>query len=161
MCNKQTVDLVKHFEGCHLEAYICPTGHATIGYGFTKGVKLGDEWTQEQAEKSLVDELTITARYIRENLKEGKVKPNMCQIGAFVSLAYNIGFTGWLNSTARKRFLEGNIAGAGQAILMWNKGTVNGKKVVLEGLRRRRLAELELFNCLNAELDQECPACGV
>ena len=161
MCNKQTVDLVKHYEGCHLQAYICPTGHPTIGYGFTRNVKMGDEWTHAQAEESLVEELTITGRYIRENLKDAKIEPNHCQVGAFVSLAYNIGFTGWLNSTARRRFIDGDIAGAGQAILMWNKGTVNGEKVVLKGLQRRRLSELELFNCLNAQLNQECPACGV
>ena len=40
------IDLIKHFEGCELEAYQCAAGVWTIGYGHTKGVQPGDEWSE-------------------------------------------------------------------------------------------------------------------
>ena len=36
------INLIKKFEGLRLEAYLCPAGVWTIGYGHTKGVKEGD-----------------------------------------------------------------------------------------------------------------------
>ena len=43
------IDLIKHFEGCELKAYKCPAGVWTIGYGHTKGVQEGDEWSESHA----------------------------------------------------------------------------------------------------------------
>ena len=34
-------DLIKQFEGLRLNAYRCPAGKWTIGYGHTRGVKKG------------------------------------------------------------------------------------------------------------------------
>jgi len=67
------------------------------------------------------------------------------QFGAFVSLAYNIGPGAFSRSSALRRFNEGKVALAAEAILAWNKATVNGRKVVLRGLARRREAEKALF----------------
>ena len=39
--SKNGLDLIKHFEGCELEAYLCPANVWTIGYGHTKGVYEG------------------------------------------------------------------------------------------------------------------------
>jgi lysozyme len=58
-----------------------------------------------------------------------------------VSLAYNIGPGAFARSTALRRFNEGDIQGAADAMLMWNKA--GGK--VLRGLQRRRDAERRLF----------------
>ena len=35
---QQGLDLIKKYEGLRLEAYKCPAGVWTIGYGHTKGV---------------------------------------------------------------------------------------------------------------------------
>ena len=40
-------DLIKHFEGCELEAYKCAAGVWTIGYGHTKDVQEGDVWNKK------------------------------------------------------------------------------------------------------------------
>ena len=37
--------LIKKFEGCELEAYLCPAGKWTIGYGHTKNVQKDDHWS--------------------------------------------------------------------------------------------------------------------
>jgi lysozyme len=58
-----------------------------------------------------------------------------------LSLAYNIGPGAFSGSSVLKRFNQGDMQGAADAFLMWNKG--GGK--VLKGLTRRREAERELF----------------
>ena len=50
--SKDCVDLVKTFEGFRSEAYKCPAGIWTIGYGETKGVKQGDTISEFEAAKS-------------------------------------------------------------------------------------------------------------
>ena len=42
--------LVRRYEGLRLQAYLCPAGIPTIGYGHTKGVKIGQTITEAQAE---------------------------------------------------------------------------------------------------------------
>ena len=57
------IELIKKFEGCRLEAYKCPAGILTIGYGHTGSeVHLGQKITQEQAEKYLKQDITIHSR---------------------------------------------------------------------------------------------------
>lgn len=141
---QEAVDLVKHFEGKYLEAYHDPVGIVTIGYGYTNragygdGVKMGDVWTEEKAERMLVEGLSRFADRIRPHFKR---QPTPNQFGAFVSLAYNIGPSAFARSTALRKFNAGNFKDAADAILMWNKA--GGK--VLRGLVRRREAERALF----------------
>ena len=49
--------LIKKFEGCKLEAYLCAAGVPTIAWGRTKDVKMGDTCTQEEADAWLDEEL--------------------------------------------------------------------------------------------------------
>ena len=51
------LNLIKQFEGCILQAYKCPAGVWTIGYGHTKGVKQGMKITKEQASNLLKDDM--------------------------------------------------------------------------------------------------------
>jgi lysozyme len=142
--NQATVDLVKHFEGKHLRAYLDPVGVLTIGYGYTNragygpGVKPGDEWTERMAENMLQEGLERFGAKIQKGFKR---KPTDNQYGAFVSLAYNVGPRAVLKSTALKRFNAGDDAGAVEAMQWFNKG--GGK--VLRGLVRRRQAEADLY----------------
>ena len=137
------IALVKEFEGCKLNAYLCPANVWTIGYGATGvGIKSGLVWTQEQAESDLTRTLSLTALALDSLLK----KPaNQNQKDAMVSLIYNIGQSAFKNSTVLRMFNSGNYTLAADAFLMWNKATVHGEKVVLAGLQRRRVAERELF----------------
>ncbi len=59
---------------------------------------------------------------------------------AFVDAAYNIGVAAFCGSSMARRANVGDMAGACDALLMWNK--VGGKEV--PGLTRRRQAEREL-----------------
>ena len=51
------LSLIKKFEGLELKAYKCPADVWTIGYGHTKGVQEGDEWSESHANHMLEVEL--------------------------------------------------------------------------------------------------------
>jgi lysozyme len=146
--NKEALDLIKEFEGFRAKAYVDPVGIWTIGYGTTAeaGVgispKKGDTMTRDEAEWYLQKAVDKFAAQIAPKI----IRPiNANEFGAFVSLAYNIGPGAFGGSTALRKFNAGDKRGAADAILLWNKGTVKGKKVVLKGLVRRREAERALF----------------
>jgi len=141
---QRAIDLVKEFEGMRLKAYLDPVGIVTIGYGYTNragfgpGVKMGDVWTEEKADVMLVQGLNLFGDKIKPHIK-APITAN--QFGAFVSLAYNIGWQSFIKSTALKRFNAGDTNGAAEAMMWWNKA--GGE--VLRGLTRRRQAEVDLF----------------
>ncbi len=136
------LELIKSFEGCRLEAYLCPAKVWTIGYGHTgkvggKAIKAGMKITQEKAEELLKQDLkSIESAVIKA--KKGFV-PNQNQFDALVSFAYNVG-------AGNLRVLLSNgtrdVKTVAAKILLYNKA--NGKE--LGGLTRRRKAEQALFN---------------
>jgi len=132
------IDLIKHFEGCETEAYLCPAGVPTIGYGHIKGVQMGDVITEAQAHEMLVEELDEYESYINDLVT---VSLNQNQFDAMVSWVYNLGGGNLRASTLLKVLNSGDYAGVPAQIMRWNKA--GGK--VLEGLTRRRQAEADLF----------------
>jgi lysozyme len=132
-------DLIKHFEGCELEAYKCAAGVWTIGYGHTKDVQEGDVWDKEKAEfmlwRELEDEYEV---YVNDLVT---VPINQSQFDALVSWVYNLGPANLKNSTMLKKLNAGEYEEVPSQMKKWNKA--NGK--VLEGLIRRRAAESLLF----------------
>lgn len=136
--SQKGIDLIKKFEGCRLEAYKCPAGIWTIGYGHTKGVKDGMIITQEQAEEFLREDLRIFEQTVESCVK---VPLSQNQFDALVSFCYNCGSGALRTSTLLRLLNEGKYSEAGEQFLRWNKA--GGK--VLVGLTRRREEERELF----------------
>lgn len=134
--------LIKEFEGLSLAAYRDAAGVATIGYGHTAGVKLGDSITKAEAERLLAkDAADVAARLAK--LIHVPVSAN--EFSALVSLAFNIGMGAFAKSTVLRRLNAADRKGAADAILLWDKARVGGKLVPLAGLTRRRAAERALF----------------
>lgn len=133
------IDLIKHFEGCKLEAYLCAAGVPTIGYGHIKDVKMGDTITQDEAEAMLVHELVEYENYIHECVS---APLNQNHFDALVSWVFNLGVGNLRASTLLTVVNKGDYAGVPAQIMRWNKA--GGK--VLEGLTRRRQAEADLFS---------------
>jgi lysozyme len=131
-------ELIKQFEGCRLEAYQDGNGIWTIADGHTGGVKAGDTCTQEQADAWLNEDLAIVDRALSKMVR---VEVTQNQYDALVSFVYNIGAYHFLFSTCLKDLNAGDLEGAANGILLWNK--VAGK--VSAGLVRRRAAEKALF----------------
>lgn len=144
MINNAALEIIKEFEGCKLSAYQCPAGVWTIGYGTTAAAGVGIEpkqgmvISQKDAEKYL---RMAVGRFTQDIMPfiTKPISPN--ELGAFVSLAYNIGVGAFKKSSALRYFNAGDKAKAADAILLWNKA--GGK--VLAGLTRRRVAERALF----------------
>ena len=136
--SQEGIALIKKFEGCELEAYVCPAGKLTIGYGRIKDVKEGDTCTQEQAEKWLNEELVEYEEYV-ENLVE--VPLSQCQFDALVAWTYNLGPSNLSSSTMLKCLNKTEFEKVPAEIKRWNKA--GGE--VLDGLIRRREAEAMLF----------------
>lgn len=130
--------LIQKYEGLKLEAYKCPAGVWTIGYGHTKGVKEGDRITKEDAKNLLREDLKIYEEAVNGLVK---VPLNQAQFDALVSFCYNLGVASLSNSTLLRLLNEGKYMEASQEFLKWNKA----KGKVLEGLTRRRKEECELF----------------
>ena len=135
--NQAGIDLIKRFEGLRLEAYKCPAGVWTIGYGTTRGVYDGMRITQAIAEKLLMEDITL----IEDRLNGLKIALNDNQFSALVCLVYNIGFGALLNSKMLAMIRKNASNPAIKSEWDWNK--VDG--VILPGLVRRREAECHLF----------------
>ena len=137
--------LIRSFEGYHTRlkdgscaAYLCPARVPTIGFGCTKGIKLGMVWTADEAEAGLRREI---AKFEAAVSRLVTVSTNQNEYDAMVSLAYNIGAAGFKRSTVLRRLNKGDRAGAARAFEMWNIGA--GR--VLPGLISRRKREAALF----------------
>lgn len=138
--NAKGLELVKRFEGLRLEAYRCPAGVLTIGYGSTgPHVKQGMVITPGEAERLLVKDLSRFEAGV-EAMVTG-VPTSEDEFSAMVSLAYNIGLGAFATSTLLKRHKAGNKIGAANAFMSW----IYAKKQKLAGLVRRREAEKELY----------------
>ena len=141
------LQIIKAWEGCRLEAYRCSAGVPTIGYGATRmidgPVRMGDKITQEMAEELLENQVVnLFAPGLFSLLPMMKKwKPN--QQAALISWAFNIGLGAAEESTLCKRILasEDPTKVVIEELPRWNKA--DGK--VLEGLVRRRRAEVDLF----------------
>ena len=134
---------VEHFEGNQLKAYRDPVGVWTIGIGHTgPEAKAGNTISRARSYELLASDIGLAERAVSEQIT---VKLNQAEFDALVSFTFNCGRTALFTSTARKELNKGNRQHAADALLLWNKGEVNGKLVVLAGLTRRRQAERNLF----------------
>ena len=135
---KQTIELVKEFEGLYLNAYKCPAGVWTIGYGHTNGVKEGQKIDTNKANtylKSDLQECETQVKKYGNNALLSKTLDNPYFLGALTSFCFNCG-VGNLQKLIKNR----NSVKIMENLAKYNKG--NGK--VLKGLTRRRTAEINL-----------------
>ena len=138
-------NVIKHYEGCKLEAYLCSAGKITIGFGNTfypdgKSVKIGDKITLKQAEDMLPNIVLKFAQGVDRLVKRELLQ---CEFDALVSFAYNCGLGNLEKSNLlREVNKKGSALKIETEFLKWNKG--GGK--ILEGLTRRRKTEALLYN---------------
>lgn len=93
---------------------------------------------QETADRLLK---TGLVSYENDVLKLVRVKLTKGQFDALVSFAYNVGSRALSTSTLLKKLNAGDIKGAADEFLRWNKA--GGKE--MPGLTKRRKAEREVF----------------
>lgn len=140
--SQKGLDLVKRYEGLILEAYKCPAGVWTIGYGHTHQVKRDDVINETMALEFLKQDIRHAQKAV-SNLVTVELMQN--QIDALVSFVFNIGVTNFKKSTLLKMLNAGNFNAATNQFSRWNKARVSGKLTPLAGLTNRRAHEAELF----------------
>ncbi|CUW39663.1 putative lysozyme [Magnetospirillum sp. XM-1] len=137
-CNALGREIIRAAEGLRLDAYLCPAGIPTIGYGHTGGVKMGDTITREQADFLLSMDLADVERQVASAVK---VPLSSNEFAALCSFVFNLGIGRLRGSTLLARLNAGDKVSAAEQFLVWNKS--GGK--VLPGLAKRREAERALF----------------
>lgn len=133
------VEMIARYEGCRLQAYKCPAGVWTIGYGHTAGVKSGDKLSSEAEAKNLLKEdLKKYGEYVNACKQKGQIKFSMTQnmFDALTSFCYNCG-----NGNLQKLVEGRDVQTVADKMLLYSKA--GGKE--LEGLKKRRKEERELF----------------
>lgn len=137
-------EIIKNAEGYRSETYKCPSGKYTVGWGHTKGVKPGDKITVDKAEEYLQKDIDECIEYIYTHVK---VPLTQGQFDALVSFIFNCGAGNFESSTLLELLNKGDYEGAADEFPRWVYGTdpETGKKVKLEGLVIRRMAEQTLF----------------
>ena len=132
------LDLIKSHEGFRSDAYLCPAGVWTIGYGHTGDVEEGQSVTEEEAEELLLQDVAFAEDAVN-SLVEVELSQQM--FDALVCFVYNVGVGAFEQSTLLRLLNQGQKEEAAEQFLRWNKA--GGKE--LAGLTRRREAERDLF----------------
>jgi GH24 family phage-related lysozyme (muramidase) len=152
--------LIQEFEGCHIDAYLCPAGIATIGWGNTRYqdgryVKLGDKINRVEADMMLRQEVDRIAAKLAQDVPHWREMGDN-QRSALVSFAYNLGAgfygaKGFETITARLRDKDWHRVP--EAMLLYR----NPGSKFEAGLRRRREAEGNLWAKDLTALQQTTP----
>lgn len=134
------IEIIKHYESFEENAYICPAGKRTIGYGHVilsheKLTKVTEDIAVNLLKQDISTAENIVSKYVN-------VEINQNQFDAMVSLTYNIGGEAFKMSTLLKLLNKQSYRLAADQFDRWNKS--NGK--VLNGLTLRRMTERDLFN---------------
>lgn len=134
---------IANFEGFSEKAYIPVAGDvATIGFGSTEGVKMGDTITVPKAIERLYRDTEKAESAIGRCVK---VPLAQHEFDAFTSFAFNVGSEAFCSSTLVKKLNAGDYSGACAELKRWVY--VDGRKV--QGLVNRREAEFRL--CMGLE----------
>ncbi len=137
--NRQGLDLILVSEELRMEAYRCPAGVWTIGWGHTgPDVYPGLVITEALAILFKQADLERFEAAVEDAL-EVPVTGN--QFSALVSFAFNVGDQAFRDSTLLNKLNTGDIKGAAAEFKRW----VRSKGRIQPGLVTRRAAERELF----------------
>lgn len=131
-------NFLKQYERFRPTAYLpTPKDVPTIGWGHTKGAKLGDTCTSDQAQAWLEQDVAGAVASCNRLIH---VPLNQCQFDALCSLMFNCG-TAPLVGTLGSLLNAKDYAGAAQQFKRWDRQA--GKE--LPGLENRRIAEMNHF----------------
>jgi len=142
------VQMIKEFEGCRLNAYLCPAGVPTIGFGNTRypdgmSVKMGDSITQQRADQMLNLEIEHTVDILSKSVPYWN-EMNVNQQSALISFAFNLGAYFYRSNgfgTISRALASKAWDQIPDALLLYR----NPGSSFEAGLKRRRIAEGNLW----------------
>lgn len=132
---------VAPWEGLRELAYLDIAGIPTVCFGETEGVSIGDVHSPAECRAMLERRVSEFAgglgKCLKADLPEGTAV-------AFVSWSYNVGLGAACRSTLVRKANAGDLFGACDELLRWDKARVNGELRRINGLANRRAAERDL-----------------
>lgn len=132
------LQIIKDSEGLRLNAYLCPAGVWTIGYGHTgPEVTPGMAITVDQAESYLLRDITVAEVAVRNRVKGLPEEAT----AALVSFVFNLGVGAFTGSTLLRLIRRGEFWLAADQFDRWIYCA--GRKS--QGLVTRRRREKQLF----------------
>ncbi|MFI4975827.1 MAG: lysozyme [Caulobacterales bacterium] len=140
--SRAAVELIEAFEGYRAQAAQLPSGRWTIGYGHTRSAREGAKVSEREAEALLLYDLIAVSHAVNEHVYTPLTQN---QFDALVSFAFNIGVENFQRSATRRRLNEGRMLEAALAMELWRKSDLEGQRIVVDALVRRRAAEKALF----------------
>jgi lysozyme len=140
--SRSAVELIMAFEGFRSEAARLDDGRWTIGYGHTRTAREGSKITEADAEALLLYDLIQIGHAVNEHVY-APITQN--QYDALVSFVFNIGERAFRGSPTLRRLNEGRPLDAALAMELWRKADLDGERIVVDALVRRRAAEKALF----------------
>lgn len=139
------IRFIEDLEGFRPSPYQCQAGKWTIGFGHTEHVKSNDpSLTRDQATQVLIDDVREIESQL---LLRISVQLTDNEWTVVVSLAFNMGVRGFLNSSIYPKMESGDKLGAAREIVRYchYKDPRTGKMLVSSGLEARRKKEADLF----------------
>jgi lysozyme len=125
-------------EGRVLKTYRDIGGVLTYCDGATENAQAGHDYTPAECDAQLDRDLERHAEGIAKCIPMGRLTAG--QKVAFVDAAFNIGVANFCSSSMARRANAGDMPGACDALLLWNRA--GGREVA--GLTKRRQREREL-----------------
>lgn len=129
---------IKEFEGFRPQAYLCPGGRWTVGYGHVRGVSRGRRVTEREADGLLREDLKQYERCVAGL----GVARTQGEFDALVDFAFNLGSESLRGSTLLRKIRSGAPEAEIRAeFRRW----VYGGGQILPGLVRRRQWEADRY----------------
>lgn len=138
------IDFIATREGFRASVYRDAAGIETIGYGhrLIEGESFPSGIDEDAARRLLAADAARAEAAVRAHVR---VALRQGQFDALVSFVFNIGAGAFAGSTLLRKLNIGDIAGAANEFLRWDKITSGGAPVAETGLAARRVAERQMF----------------
>lgn len=137
---------IKSNEGCSLAPYEDPPGSGvySVGYGHSRWT--GGDISQDTADWLLSEDLRFYVGCVNSHVNlPNNASLTQGQFDALVDFAFNEGAGAFINSTLLRKLNSGDLRGAADELLRWDKVEQGGELVVSSALAERRAAERKMF----------------
>jgi lysozyme len=140
--SRSAVELIMAFEGFRPKSARLDDGRWTIGYGHTLTAREGAQITEADAQALLLYDLIQASHTVNEHVYAPLTQN---QFDALVSFVFNIGVRAFRGSPTLRRLNEGRPLDAALTMELWRKADLEGERIIIDALVRRRAAEKALF----------------
>jgi len=135
------VALTSYSENTIHHTYWDPVPILTACTGHTDpSLRIGQKFTDEECNSFLDDDLVKAAKGMQDCVH---VMLSDGELIAYTDFTLNEGISTFCNSSMARLVNAGDHAGACKALPLYDKAHIKGKFVVLKGLARRRVSELD------------------